>query len=813
MSTGTTTPPNAPAEGVTDARGAAIVGLNGADPERALESALPLLATRGDVPLLLETAKALVRVGLAGVAVTLLRSLGGADARLLGLADQLGRLPSGELDAKLLAERYASRRAMLAERSPEALAALPVHLPSGLRVFRSARGNPALLREGTDGRVEFVLPFEDQVSRAVAITLPALEANSSYGFLGLPSEALLARVLAERSPAGYVPTVDIIERDATLAAIWMALPNDSSWFAFERLMCFFGADAYADFQRYLLHHPWRAPATNTLTVRRVGTVIPPLDDEFYAPIKARFAAAHADRVRVVSERYDNRGPEYWRQRYANAWREGRPLRLVGFTSRFSTVMQHVVAGLAGAFERRGCIFDDVRQVCDWSPGVDVQGTLERSDYDGIVLVNHLRFEYGAALPANVPVVSWIQDYMEQLCSRNAGRSIGPLDLVLAHSPDVLAALYGYPIDRCIGTNNLTDAGVYSSEPMPEGELAPHRCDVSFVSHGSETPEELISMIAQGNPPIMRIFLESALARIRAALTVRPWIHAHGLVELMLAAESEVRVPGLTPEGRRAHIYPQVVRLYDRVFRQDAIAWAARWAESRGRRLRLYGFGWERHPQFARYASGQVAGGQPLRALYQASRISLQVNGHSSLHQRLLDGLAAGGFLLCRTNPADFVRSAYAGIAESIRTHGIRSLEELHARRGSDGALEAACATAERFAGVVIRPVGDPLRDAHIAITTTGNNIAELSTDVGLFEILRDLRLIPTRVAGDLPRFTDTCFDSEAALHAMLDRFVDDPAARESISAPMRASVMEHDTYDGMVERILRAFGAPPRSER
>lgn len=811
MSTGTTTPLPAGAA----QRTAAIEAMRGADPERGLELAMPMVGAGGDAALLFEVAKGLVRAGLAGVAVRVLRSMAGgreADAQLAALIAQIGRLPSGEIGAEILGQRLAERRALIADRSAASAAAMPTTIPTSVRAFRSAKGNLVLLRELPNDHVAFLLPFEDQVARAAAITLPALEANTSYGFLGLPSQALLHRVIAEHSPTGYVPTIDIIERDAELFAVWTAMLDDSSFFRLERAMCFVGPAAYEEYRRYLLGHPWRNPATNTLTIRRNGVAPPQFDEAFLAPIKARLAEAYRERVRIVQDRCRDRDVEHWRQRYASAGRGAPPLRLVGFTSRFSTVMQHVMTSLAAAFERRGCRLDVVVQPAPWAPGVDVQGTLAAVDYDGIVMVNHLRFEYGQAVPTNLPVVSWIQDYMEQLCSRKAADSIGPLDLVLAHSPDVLASLYGYPLDRCIGTNNLTDGELYSNEPLPDEELAPHRCDVSFVSHGSETPEELVDIIAANNGPSVRRYLLAVLERIRAELRAAEWMHGHGLVELMLNVERELGLPPLSPEQRRAHIFPQVVRIFDRVFRHQAIEWAARWAESRGRTLRLYGIGWDRHPTLGRYACGLVDGGRPLRALYQASKVSLQVNGHSSLHQRLLDGLAAGGFLLCRTNPADFVRPACARIARGITEAGLTTLAELVARRAVDPELDAACTEAERLIGLVIKPLGDPRRDAMVRATRAGNNIADLCTDEGVFGILRDLRLMPPRAAAELPNFAATCFGSESALHALLDRYVDDEPARRAVAGPMRDSVMAHDTYDGMVDRILVAFGARPRSE-
>lgn len=787
-------------------RAAAIETLGGPEPEYGLERALPILAADPSVDLLLAAVKALVRSGVAGLAMRLVEAMGAEALPFAELRAKLASMPSGALDGEMLAARWTARRSRLVERRPD-LGSLPTKLPQGVVAFRSTRGNVYLVRARAGG-LDFVMPFEDGVRRAASVALPTLDATTSFCLLGLPSEPLLRRMLGVVSPTGYAPAIDIVEGDADRFALWCATLDDASELLSERCEVFVGATAREDYRSYLGRHAWRAPATHVLAVRRAGIAVEPLPEDFHRANLDRRAELRGQRIAALAERCAGRTPAWWAERYRSARAGGPPLRLVGFTTRFSTVMRHAMHGIAAAFERAGCRFDAIMEPSASAVGVDVIGALAANDYDGIVLINHLRSEYRGAMPAGIPVVSWIQDHMQQICRREAGASVGELDLVLAHAPDVLASLYGYPIERTIGTSNLTDAELYSNEPLPESELAPHRCELSFVGHGSESPEELIEIIASGNDRQVRLILERALDLIRRACAGPYAPTAHRLVEIMLDAEREAGVAGLTPELRRGFLYPQVVRVFDRVFRHEALEWAAEWASARGKRLRIYGHGWERHPRFGRFACGAVEGGRSLRALFQASAVSLQVNGHSSLHQRLLDGLAAGGFLLCRENPADWVRLPYTAIAEAIRSRGLRSLAELVSARETDAALDAACAAAERCAGVVIRPLGDPRRDAHRLATERGNRIADLCTDQGLFETLASLRLIPTRVASDLPGFGSICFRDAAGLAALLDRFVDDPAERRRIADPMRESVLVHDTYDRLVREILDRLAHP-----
>jgi hypothetical protein len=777
-----------------------LAQLEGPDVERHIGAAFIEAGRRGDVPLFLAVVKGLVRVGLAGLAVRLLRvAAGTAHPSLAGqftaLAQQLDRLPSGEIPRQTLDARLARRRAEipgLGSIEPDVLA------------YRSTRGNVQCFAIDETGRLRPLLPFIDHAEAAERLDLPAPTPTSSTTIVGLPSHAALARLLASTHPSGYTPAIDVLEPDANLAALWIAAAPDDCRVDDPRVSWFVGEGALDRYRTFLSEHPWRMPPTHTLTFRRGDAPLPAPDAAFREDVARRRAERDAEHVRIVAERVRDRDPAWYRRRFAEALAGGRPLHVGGFTSRFSTVIQHVVRDLGEAFERRGMRFDVVRQACDAAPAVDVRRALAENDFDAIVVVNHARCEFGDMIPAAMPFVLWIQDHMDQLASRDVGRSIGAADLVLCHAPRVLAALHEFPIERCVATSNRTSRTTFDAARLPEKERAQHRCDVSFAAHGSEPPRRLVEEIAHEIGGLKNL-LDAACGIIEERLRHAPWITAQELVGVMLEAEATTGGAPLSPELRRARLYPQIVRIYDRVFRHQVVSWAAAWAASRRRSFRLYGRGWESHPRFAPFAAGTVEGGRSLRALFQASSIVLQANGHSSLHQRLLDALASGACVLSRENPADFLLAPFRAVRAGIERNRCATLGDLDRAREIDAELAAALEQAERLVGASFRPIGDPRRARFLREVREGNPVPELLDDDGLFAELRDQRLLPTRTAADLPGFAATTFRDEASLAALLDRLVDAPSERDALAEPMRAAVLEHDTYDVVVERILRAF--------
>ena len=784
--------------------------LAGDKPEQALEQAFIQLARGGDLPLLLAMVKAFVRIGLAGIAVRMLQSAGGvlaAEPQLAALAERLTRLPSGEIHRDILANR--ARRnldVMVPTRANlQPLRDRCADFISTFRVFASSSGNQYVLRDSPDGKLDFVFPFGDQLSITNALKLPEIGQTTSFVMVGVPNAALWMRLLQQRAPNGYVPPIDVVEPDSEILLLWLHLIESAEALGDERVALFTDPDCLDQYRYFLVNHPWRWPATQILTNFRPRWRPPIIDKQFQDLI----IAARGERKRQIKAALDDRytlcDVEYWRRRYQAAASTGKPLRIVGFTTRYSTVLQHSMRDLAAAFARRGCTFDIVKQPNQYCAAVDVAGTLAAGEYDMIVAIDHLRFEFADSIPANIPFVCWIQDYMDQLWDARAGQSVGELELVIGHSPQVMSSLYGYPIERFIASNNLTDADVYSSDPVPECDRAQYACDVSYVSHGSGTPEQLINEISAGSTPAFHRMLSRFCALARERLETRGFATPFELLEMMLLAEQQTGHPPLSPQVRYSHVYPQLARIYDRLFRHEALEWAAEWALAGNRTFRIFGRAWENHPTLKRFACGEVESGFPLRCLYQASSVSLQINGYGSMHQRLLDGLATGAFMLSRYNPSDFIRQPFLVIQQAIRVHKPRDLAGLIAMSRSHVELADAMKQVDALCNVPIAAMSDPNRQEYCRILNDAGGIEALTTDQGLLEALESMTLMPHRTAGDLPGFDRTTFRTKAELHAQLDRFMNADQARADHARPMRDAVLKHDTYASLVDRILAAF--------
>jgi hypothetical protein len=790
--------------------------LEGSQPEAALEQAFPQFARGADISLALAITKALVRIGLAGLARRFLQSLQSGtplQSQFVHLGEQLAALPSGELSYAERARRHNQNVNALLTTRPH----LSNHIASFkdsaelFLIFLSKRGNYYVIRNDRPAQFDFVFPFADNISHVPASRLPSPENTTSLVLLGVPSIPLWDHLHSMQTDNGYVPPIYVIEPDSAIFSLWLQMIDAPNALRDERVVYFVGDECQTQYHEFLLSEAWRSLPTQIITSRRPRWTPPGIDTAFHDDLAAVRRSRQQRAKATLDAKYAAKDIDDWRQRFAQAGFTATPLRIVGFTTRFSTVIQHAMRDLASAFARCGCLFDVVKQPNAHTATVDVVGALTKADYDLIIVINHLRSEFADSIPENIPYVCWIQDHMDQLASRTAAQSVGAYDLVVGHSPYLMSALYGYPLARFIPSNNLTDPNVYSSEPADPQDLETLRCDLSYVSHGSATPEQLIQQIV-GNAVLLQRLFRRYLDLITNALEETGYVPAFEQMKYLLQAEQESGCRPFAPEIRRSQLFPQAARIYDRAFRHQTLRWAANWAALRKRVLKIFGGGWSNHPTLGRYACGVIETGYPLRCLAQASSINLQINGYASLHQRLLDALASGGFVLSRYNPADFIRQPFLTIQAAIRSHHVTTLQCLIELGERDASVAEAMRDIWRLAGLPLAPLTDVRRQRHAAIVEATNGLRELTNDAGLMSALADLRLAPHRAAGDIPHFARTTFDSEESLHELLDHYVDNTQARREIACGMRDDVIRFDTYDSLVARILQAFKADVRSD-
>lgn len=328
-------------------------------------------------------------------------------------------------------------------------------------------------------------------------------------------------------------------------------------------------------------------------------------------------------------------------------------RVLLFTTRFSTVLQHSTRHLAEGFRRTGCETEIVIERDPWRQQTipSILGVVERFRPDLVVQINHHRHENPGLLPDTVPFVCVVQDNLANLLDGRAGGSMGPTDFAAGSWIRRYALDHGYPPDRCIEIPRLTRAPELPAVHTGGG------ADILYVSNHSATPVRALDLAAedldQAQPEAARIVRACGADLI-----------AHGddggviedSIELdAFVGESCARhgFTGLAPDTLSILSDRLSVTVNNALYRRAGLRWVARAAEALSLKLVLHGRGWEDNPEFGRFAGGVIDYATALPEATSRARFCMVLEPyHPTQHQRALDTWMWGGLPLIRRRRRD-----------------------------------------------------------------------------------------------------------------------------------------------------------------
>ena len=673
--------------------------------------------------------------------------------------------------------RFRANLAAMESRDP-ALAARLRELSVSRPFFIAAAGDNVYLgRPGASGIEVISDPVPPASARMLAgrvfpggaITGPLAVSGLGYGWLWdclskLPSRV---EVLPNHRPPIYFLAGDVEQLWAVLHVMdWGAMLAD------RRYSVFAGLDALEQFHDFLVTDP-TCPLPRGLV--RIDSSLPPCElDAFVAALRGARDSRLADLQRRLEAIYAPLVGRDWQERF----RSGR-LRVLGITSQYTTFLQHSMRDWLAAFKEMG---HDVRLVIEEHDHQMLgafgyaRGVLEYQP-DLIVVIDHFRSALGK-LPRSIPCVMWVQDRMPHIYSAAGGAAQGPRDYCLGFGRLHLSSRYGYPADRFLSCTVGVNERRFQNAQLSDSDLAPFRCDVSYVSHASVPAEALVQrLLATTRSPETCKLITDVHERMVAHFEGGGQVLTDPvLIRHVQDAAERVRFE-LDPNELKSLVEFFGQQVNNALFRHQALAWVA---ES-GADLRLYGRGWEAHPRLARHAKGEADNVHDLPRIYRASRINLQLIPHGAVHQRMLDGLAAGGFFLMRYTPGDDLGPPYRALWNWCQQRGIRDDQEMRAR--TDNVARSAIARIEELVGYDTSTLDTKLFDC--VATLADNDFASLAS-------------------GPWPdTYPQVAFKTEADLRQMMERYLGDEDLRRQTAACMRRVVIDRFSYQSISKRLIR----------
>ena len=486
--------------------------------------------------------------------------------------------------------------------------------------------------------------------------------------VGLASADVVGRAVRERTGIlHYLPRIIVIEPRAEVALAAMArfAASDGEDAARELLQApavewFVGPQGMESFEAWLEEHsddPLPKNVAMSGAAPEVGQAVARLLGEAHARQQA-LLREHAGTLREWANSRQRR--EAVRQR----WREGESLRLLVCTSRFSTYMRHSAADLVKTLQGLGHEAMLLTEPDDHTRQTQLHYTraVIGFDPDGMVMLNYLRPQIGPALPPHLPVITWAQDAMAHFFSGANAPRAGTLDFVAGMLYPEIRDRLGVPETRMLAWPNAVSPEKFHHGPVGDG--CEHlRCDVAMMTRHSELPEvyarKRMAEVGEQSPGGRAIaMLETRVTEVLArAEREQLWLVRAMRIECE-AILREANGRPATPAMIEALLQQIAMPLADLYYRQQAARWAVSVCERNGWRLHLYGSGWEDHPQLAKYARGELAHGEELRAAYQLAGVTIHASARGIYHQRVAEAAMSGGLPIVRRSFEEIDRARW-----------------------------------------------------------------------------------------------------------------------------------------------------------
>lgn len=488
-----------------------------------------------------------------------------------------------------------------------------------------------------------------------------------------------------------------------------------------------------------------------------------LDKEFVGETQAHYARLTRDELLSVFGENPPRRP-----------------RVLVITTRFSTVLQFSARDTADAF---GSLGWDAKLLIESEPWqglsrVAIRQAVAQFKPDLVFQIDHLRSEYGELFPPSLPSVCWVQDNLPNLTHAKAGASVQPREFVLIPSVQRYIANFGYPARQCMEFRKLTRIPQRPATWESDGD------DLMYVSNWSQQPETLAAEIARDLGKIAPAeLIESCCRRMIDIYSSGGSLPTQGDVRRVLESIEQQRRGErlISDEVRLAIIASLFERMNNCLYRQQGLAWAAEIAERMGLTLAIYGSGWANHRAFGKYARGYAGYGAELEELTRAAKVNLVLEPYVCVsHQRLLDALAAGGFLLIRSHPQ-----------HAVLEQMIRLLENVPRERS--GCTKDALARLDAASRIQLQKLVDE--------TTAADATPGRVDPVTILRQQQESGFLPPR-GPILPRLADVSFGSREELERCLRNYLVKPAVRRSIAAEQRQAIEASLSYAAGVRRIV-----------
>lgn len=200
-----------------------------------------------------------------------------------------------------------------------------------------------------------------------------------------------------------------------------------------------------------------------------------------AACEERMEKRKKNRAREIREHYSSLAPGDIARKIAE-----KKAKIAFLTSRYTTAVQYFARDCVKALRNLGFEAELVIEKSNFS--ANYREIYDRCFHDlkpdMVFTIDHLRDMADA--PAESIFVTWIQDFMPQLFTKESAEKIGPHDFImnLFYSGNELCEL-GYPPDRMVAAPMIVDPELYRHYDLSDEERSRYSTDICYISNSGD----------------------------------------------------------------------------------------------------------------------------------------------------------------------------------------------------------------------------------------------------------------------------------------------------------------------------------------
>lgn len=327
-------------------------------------------------------------------------------------------------------------------------------------------------------------------------------------------------------------------------------------------------------------------------------------------------------------------------------------RILFLVSQFTTVLKYHTRDCREAAKRLGCETkllmeqDGLHRI---NAGA-LYKAMAQFQPDMVFSIDHFRYTKPESFPENVVYITWVQDPMPHIMSKETPSKLTDRDFVMNHYISWKKFReVGYSEKCLIEAPVPANSYIYKPYQLSEGERKQYSCDICFVCHASDVDGHIEDLLQRVPEQLWETVCAAYKGYQSYVSETGKFLYKQELFAEYIQETFDSYQIAVTSEQLNFFAEDMYEWFNQKVFRQTLVDWIL---DAGFTDIKLWGNGWKSADKYKGYAMGPAENGETLSKIYQASKVVIGNNIHTTGAARVWETMLSGGFYLSNYIPEE-----------------------------------------------------------------------------------------------------------------------------------------------------------------